>query len=126
MNQLKLKLTLYIKIKKYKCVKYDNILERYWKSVSKFQGIKDQNYDSNKFLNNKTIIMLSLKYPQFDLGFSRFIRLSCRYKYILYILKWVEFRKIVPRLAPVVVMVINLLNIGFSNAMLLHILDGIL
>ena len=56
--------TLYKKIKKYKCEKYDDILERYWKSVSKFQGIKGQNYDSNKFSNNKAIIMLSLKYPK--------------------------------------------------------------
>ena len=73
--------TLYKKIKKYKCVKYDNILERYWKSVSKFQGIKGQNYDSNKFSDNKAIIMLSLKYPQFNLGFSWIIRLLCGYKY---------------------------------------------
>ena len=56
-------LTLYKKIKKYKCVKYDDIIERYWKSVSRFQGIKGQNYDSNKFSNNKAIIMLSIKYP---------------------------------------------------------------
>jgi len=49
--------------------KYEDILERYWKSVSKFQDIKGQNYDSNKFSINKTIIMLSLKYPQFNLGF---------------------------------------------------------
>jgi len=62
--------TLYKKIKKYKCEKYDDILERYWKSVSRFQGIKGQNYDSNKFSNNKAIIMLSLKFPQFNLGFS--------------------------------------------------------
>ena len=32
--------TLYKKIKKNKCEKYDDILEHYWKSVSKFQGIK--------------------------------------------------------------------------------------
>ena len=54
--------TLYKKFKKsknIKCVKYVDILERYWKSVSKFQGIKGQNYDSNKFSNNKAIIMLS-------------------------------------------------------------------
>jgi len=31
------------KSKKYKCEKYDDILERYWKSVAKFQGIKGQN-----------------------------------------------------------------------------------
>ena len=42
------------KVKKYKCVKYDDIIERYWKSVSKFQGIKGQKYDSNKFSNNKS------------------------------------------------------------------------
>ena len=53
--------TLHKKIKKYKCVKYDDILERYGKAVSKFQSIKGQNYDSNKFSNNKSIIMLSLK-----------------------------------------------------------------
>ncbi|KAG4087309.1 hypothetical protein H8356DRAFT_1433819 [Neocallimastix lanati (nom. inval.)] len=64
-----------------KCEKYDDILERYWKSVSKFQGIKGQNYDYNKFSNNKAIIMLSLKYPQFNLGFSWIIRLRCGYKY---------------------------------------------
>ena len=46
--------TLYKKIKKYKSEKYDDILERYWKSVAKFQGIKGQNYDYNKFSNNKT------------------------------------------------------------------------
>jgi len=77
--------TLYKKIKKkkYKCVKYDDILERYWNSVSKFQGIdyNCQNYDSNKFSNNKAIIMLSLKYLQFNLGFSWIIRLGCGYKY---------------------------------------------
>jgi len=61
--------TLYKKIKKYKCVKYDDILERYGKAVSKFQGIKGQNYDSNKFSNNKAIFTLNLKYPQFNLGF---------------------------------------------------------
>ena len=71
--------TLYKKIKKYKCEKYDDILERYWKSVAKFQGIKGQNYDCNKFSNNKAIIMLSLKHPQFNLGFSRIIRLRCGY-----------------------------------------------
>jgi len=38
----------------------------------------------------------------------------------------VEFQKIVPRLSPVVVKVINLLSIGFLNMMLLHLLDGIL
>ncbi|KAG4091838.1 hypothetical protein H8356DRAFT_1326038 [Neocallimastix lanati (nom. inval.)] len=47
---------------------------RYWKSVSKFQGINGQNYDSNNFSNNKAIIMLSLKYSQFNLGFSWIIR----------------------------------------------------
>jgi len=73
--------TLYKKIKKYKCEKYDDILERYWKSVAKFQGIKGQNYDCNKFSNNKAIIMLSLKYPQFNLGFSWIIRLRYSYKY---------------------------------------------
>jgi len=46
------------------------ILERYWKSVSKFQGIKDQNYNNNQFSNNTVIIMHSLKYFQFNLGFS--------------------------------------------------------
>jgi len=72
---------LYKKIKKYKCVKYNYILERYRKSVSKFQGIKGQNYDSNKFSINKAIIMFILKYPQFNLGFSWIIRLRCGYKY---------------------------------------------
>jgi hypothetical protein len=62
-------------------VKYDNIIEHYWKSVSKFQSIKGQNYDSNKFSNNKAIIMLSLKYPQFNLGFSWIIPLRRGYKY---------------------------------------------
>jgi hypothetical protein len=76
-------------------VKYDNIIEHYWKSVSKFQSIKGQNYDSNKFSNNKVIIILSLrypqfnkaiimfilKYPQFNLGFSRIIPLRRGYKY---------------------------------------------
>ncbi|KAG4102715.1 hypothetical protein H8356DRAFT_1420983 [Neocallimastix lanati (nom. inval.)] len=75
--------TLYKKIKKYKCVKYDDILERYWKSVSKFQGIKGQNYDSNKFSNNKAIIMLSLKYPQFNLGFSWIIHLRCEFNNLI-------------------------------------------
>ena len=53
----------------------------YWKSVSKFQGIKGQNYDSNKFSNNKVIITLSLEYLQFNLGFSQIIRLRLCYKY---------------------------------------------
>jgi len=73
--------TLYKKIKKYKYIIYDDALERYWKSVSKFQGIKGQNYYSNNFSNNKAIIMLSLKYPQFNFGFSWIIRLHCGYKY---------------------------------------------
>jgi len=74
--------TLYKKIKKYKWVKDDDISERYWKSVSKFQDITSQNYDSNKFSNNnKAIIMLSLKYPQFNLEFSWMIRLRSGYKY---------------------------------------------
>ena len=44
-------------------------LECYWKSVSKFQKVfKGQNYDCNKFSNNKAIIMLNLKknIPQFN------------------------------------------------------------
>ena len=59
---------MYKKIKKYKCEKYDDILEHYWKSAAKFQGIKGQNYDCNKFSNNKAIIMLNLKknIPQFN------------------------------------------------------------
>ena len=51
-------------------MKYDDIIERYRKSISKFQSIKGQNYDSNKFSNNKAIIKLILKYLQFNLGFS--------------------------------------------------------
>jgi hypothetical protein len=37
-----------------------------------------------------------------------------------------EFQKIVPRIAPVVAKVINLLSVRFLIAMLLHLLDGIL
>ena len=37
--------------------------------------------DCNKYSNNKAIIMLSLKYPQFNLGFSWIVRLRCGYKY---------------------------------------------
>ena len=59
-------------------VKYDDILERYWKSVSKFQGIKGQNYDNNKFSNNKAIIILSLKL----------------------LLEWVEFQDDCPKNCP--------------------------
>ena len=115
--------TLYKKIKKYKCVKYDDILERYWQSVSKFQGIKGQNYYSNnKFSNNKAIIMLSLKYPQFNLDFRGLYVYAMVINTILLLLfELVEFQKIVPSLAPVVVKVINLLNIGFLNAMLLQL-----
>ncbi|KAG4100717.1 hypothetical protein H8356DRAFT_1658397 [Neocallimastix lanati (nom. inval.)] len=71
--------------------------------------------------------MLSLKYPQFNLGFSWIIRLRCGYKYNTTIaIRMGEFQKIVPRLAPVVAKVINLFSIGFLNAMLLQLLDGIL
>eukprot|EP00833_Pecoramyces_ruminatium_P008476 jgi/Orpsp1_1/1182508/evm.model.c7180000081560.1 len=56
-------------IRKYNCVKYEDIKEYYWNSISKFQGIKGQNYDNAKFVNNKSIILLSLEYPQFNLGF---------------------------------------------------------
>jgi len=92
------------KTKKYICVKYDDILEHFWKSVSKFQGIKGQNYDSNKFSNNKAIIMLSLKYPQFNLGFFVDYMFSLWYinTILLLLLEWIEFQKIVPRLTPVV------------------------
>jgi len=45
---------------------------------------------------------------------------------LLLLLEWEGFQKIVPRLAPVVAKVINLLSIEFLNAMLLHLLDGIL
>ena len=71
-------------------MKYDDILERYWKFVSKFQGIRGQNYDSNKFSNNKAIIMLSLKYPQFNLGFSWIILLIqfIIFKLIVLFNKW--------------------------------------
>jgi len=62
-------------------MKYDDIIERYWNSVSKFQGITGQNYNSNKFSNNKIIIKLSLKYPQINLGFWWIIHLRCGYKY---------------------------------------------
>ena len=81
---------MFLKIKKYKCEKYDDILERYWKFVSKFQGIRGQNYDSNKFSNNKAIIMLSLKYPQFNLGFSWIILLIqfIIFKLIVLFNKW--------------------------------------
>ena len=72
------------------------------KSVSKFQGIKGQNYDSNKFSNNKTIIMLSLKHPQFNLGF--FVNYTFYAMVIntilLLLLEWVEFQKIVPKTCP--------------------------
>ncbi|KAG4095521.1 hypothetical protein H8356DRAFT_1347789 [Neocallimastix lanati (nom. inval.)] len=52
-------------------------LELCTKKSKKYKcGIKGQNYDSNKFANNKAIIMLSLKYPQFNLGFSWIIRFT--------------------------------------------------
>jgi len=73
--------TLYKKVRKYNCVKYEDIKEYYWNSISKFQGIKGQNYDNAKFVNNKSIILLSLEYPQFNLGFSWIIRLRCGYKF---------------------------------------------
>jgi len=60
-KQKKKYIYIHIYIYIYKCVKYDDILERYWKSVSKFQGIKGQYYDSNKFSNNKAIIIFSFK-----------------------------------------------------------------
>jgi len=45
---------------------------------------------------------------------------------LLLLLEWVEFQKIVPSLAPVVAKINNLLNIGFLNAILFYLLDGIL
>jgi len=45
---------------------------------------------------------------------------------VILLLEWVEYQKIVLRLNPVVEKVINLLSIGFLNAMLLHLLDRIL
>jgi len=116
-------LELYKKIKKYKRVKYDDILEHYWKSVSKFQGIKGQNYDSNKFLSNKAIIMLSLKYPQFNLGFSWIIRLRYGYKYntTIAISMSRASEELSQDLPPVVTKIINLWNIRFFNAMLFHL-----
>jgi len=44
------------KKKKYKCEKYDYILGTLLEiSFQKFQGIKGQHYDCNKFSNNKAI-----------------------------------------------------------------------
>jgi hypothetical protein len=45
---------------------------------------------------------------------------------LLLLLEWIEIQKIDPILAPVVAKVINFLSIGFLNAMLFHLLDGIL
>ena len=64
--------------------------------------------------------MLSFKYPQFNLGFSWIIRLRCGYKYNTTIaIRMGRVSEDCPK-------VTNLLYIGFLNAMLLHLLDGIL
>jgi len=74
--------------------------------------------------------MLSLKYPQFNFEFSWIIRLRCGYKYNTTIaIRMGRVSEDCPKflsLAPVVAKINNLLNIGFLNAMLLHLLDGIL
>ena len=63
--------------------------------------------------------MFSLKYPQFNLGFSWIICLRCGYKYNTTIsIRMGRFSEVCPKTCPV-----NLLSIGFLNAMFLHILD---
>ena len=73
--------------------------------------------------------MLSLKYPQFNFEFSWIIRLRCGYKYNTTTIA-IRMDRISEDcsqdFAPVVAKINNLLNIGFLNAMLLHLLDGIL
>ena len=89
-------------------------------SLLKFQGIKGQNYNSNKFSNNKAILMITLRYSPIqlrgfmDYTFTPVIINTIQYNTILLLLlEWVEFQKIVPRPAPVVTKISNLLNIGF-------------
>ena len=48
----------------------------------KQQSIQTWNYEKNKFINNRQIIIFSIRYPQFNLGlcFSWIIRFRCGFK----------------------------------------------
>ncbi len=73
--------TLYKKLKKKNCNSTLDIKKLYWNNILKFQGIKGQNYEINKFIHNRQIIIFSIQYPQFNLGFSWIIRLRCGFYY---------------------------------------------
>jgi len=118
------------------------------KSVAKFQDIKGQNYDCNKFSNNKAIIILRFKNIPIQLWVfcGLYVYAVVINTILLLLIRMGKVsERIVPRLAPVVVAkVINLLSIGFFffffffffifffffffffflNTMLLHLLDG--
>ena len=72
--------------------------------------------------------MLSLKYPQFNLGFSWIIRLRCGYKYNTTIaIRMGRVSEDCPKSCPCCGEDNqSFLKSGFLNAMLFHLLDGIL
>jgi len=114
----KKKIYIYIYIYIYKCVKYDDIFRMLLeKSVAKFQDIKGQNYDCNKFSNNKAIIILRFKNIPIQLWVfcGLYVYAVVINTILLLLIRMGKVsERIVPRLAPVVVAkVINLLSIGF-------------
>ena len=69
------------KLSSFNCNNSKSIKEFYWNNILQFQGIKGQNYNNNKFSYNRQIVLFSIQYPQFNLGFSWIIRLRCGFSY---------------------------------------------
>ncbi|KAG4098970.1 hypothetical protein H8356DRAFT_1424142 [Neocallimastix lanati (nom. inval.)] len=80
--------------------KFKDVIESYWFDVAKFQGIKGTNYDYFKFINTRNLFNLSLEYLHLSLGFNWILRLRFVLSSILAMEK-----------------VINLLSIGYLNAL---------
>ncbi|OUM61096.1 hypothetical protein PIROE2DRAFT_13011 [Piromyces sp. E2] len=55
------------KLRKANCKDVKDIKSHYWKNILKFQGIKGQSYENNKFLYNKQIIMFQYQLPMIAL-----------------------------------------------------------
>ncbi|OUM66048.1 hypothetical protein PIROE2DRAFT_6845 [Piromyces sp. E2] len=58
------------KLRKTNCKDVIDIKSHHWKNILKFQGIKGQSYENNKFLFNKQIIMFSILFNKQIIMFS--------------------------------------------------------
>ena len=121
----KIKFSLYRKIRDENIKKYKDVIEFHCSNNRKAQGIKGTNYDIYKYIVTRKLFKLSLKYPQFNLGFNWILWLRSYFKCnILLLSEVVEFLTTVRKSAHTIEEVNICSSIGYSKVLPFHYIDA--